>query len=393
MRSVAYVSWALLCSLAGGLAACSTPAELSDRAIDFNKAIAEAGDNQLLLNIVRAAYRNPTRYSAISKLSESRATDASIQIGGQIPIGPDAAGVYNINPTGSLRHNRQPVMDVAPLDDRKFALGLLGPIEPKTFTTYWRQNWPRSILLFLLVDDVVLNDAARDACGLPVRRIDNAAYDADQFELMRKFVKCVRRAVSLTEEPSTQKYIENAVIPPTEVLKKLPELVKDNFSVAESSNTKGQRTYTVSRSRTQWKFELQFGRRKGVAMATTDAEPIHPRESDVPSVVFTMRSVDGMIYYLGELLRLQIDHGFEPLVPWGYKDEQRILFRVDIGAGPRIGDKIEAELLGQRFSVPRTPRDDELSLTVLSLLSQIFALYRESSELPKTTTVQLLGIQ
>jgi hypothetical protein len=396
MRRLAFCRPAVGCIIAGVVSSCGAPGVLSDRAIDFNNTLAQAADKQLLLNIVRAAFRNPTRYSAISKLTEQRVTEASLTVGGQIPVGQDAADLFGISPSGTLKHNRTPLLDVAPLDERKFALGLFAPIDPKTFATYWRQRWPASVLLFLLVDDVTLNPAAKEACGLTTREvpgdeIDNAAYDAGQFAVMLKFVNCIVPQISLKEESSKSTYITGAPIAPAEILKKLPDLVKDGFAVNERTN-KSERTYTISKAKTQWTFKLRFDGRPGVAMAKGEGDSARPpHASGTPAVVFTMRSVDGIIYYLGELVRAQLKGEFEARVPYGPNKVPTVLFKVDVNAGPTLGDRIEVEFLNQRFAVPRTPDSDDLTLTVLSLLSQLFSLHRESLELPKTTTVQVLG--
>jgi hypothetical protein len=52
-RVSAYQFGATCAALLLVVSACTTPALLSDRAIDFNEAIADAADSQLLLNIVR----------------------------------------------------------------------------------------------------------------------------------------------------------------------------------------------------------------------------------------------------------------------------------------------------------------------------------------------------
>lgn len=383
----------LLCGL---LAACATPGALSERATEFNSAIAQAADKQLLQNIVRAAYRNPTRYTAVSKLTESRLTDGTLTVGGQFPFGRDALQLFSLAPTGSIKQNQQPVIDVAPLDDRKFALGLLSPIEPKTFATYWRQDWPRSTLLFLLVDDVRLNESARVLCGLPSRRIDNAAFDPDQFAEMHRFVECIRGRISISERATTATYIRNAAIPPAEVMNKLPDLVKDGFAVQEEVNGPA-RTYTISRKRTEWTFALRFNGRPGAAMATADARTVPPDRGE-PAVVFSLRSVEGIVFYLGELLRVQMEarargETFEPWVPWGRQQKGRkILFQVNVDAEAGMGpDDIEVHFLNRRFAISREPQPHDATLTALSLLSQLFALHRESQDLPKTTTVQVLG--
>jgi hypothetical protein len=107
----------------------------------------------------------------------------------------------------------------------------------------------------------------------------------------------------------------------------------------------------------------------------------------------TLRSVDGMIYYLGELVRFQIAGDPPPPLKEG-----RILFKVDID-DPAPTKSVQVDYLGHRFSIQRKNQTHDLlhgkdrTLTMLTLLSQLFALYREDKDLPKTTAVQVVGGQ
>src|SRR5687767_6463907 len=79
------------------VAACATPEALSDRAIAYNESIAEAADTQLLLNIVRAAYRNPVHYTAVSQMREIQQRQLGLNLLGQFPF--DATDDFQINST------------------------------------------------------------------------------------------------------------------------------------------------------------------------------------------------------------------------------------------------------------------------------------------------------
>lgn len=71
--------------------------------------------------------------------------------------------------------------------------------------------------------------------------------------------------------------------------------------------------------------------------------------------------------------------------------EEVVLFDVHEGAGADAEHNITADFLGKRYAVSRHPERNDRSLTVLALLSQLFALYRENKDLPKTSAVEVVG--
>jgi hypothetical protein len=223
--------------------------------------------------------------------------------------------------------------------------------------------------------------------------IDNVAFDHKAFQKAQAFFSCIHGAITLEEIPERTVYLKDAPLAPHEIVRKLPELRKDELTIEEKRTSKGVRTYTISKTQKRWVFRLNLrGQEAFGAVSGTERRQM-PLNSAVPTVVFTMRSVDAMVYYLGELVRLQIGGAPPPLVT--VARDRSLLFKVDVDAGPGLGDRIEVEFLRQRFAVGRdggrAERERDRSLTVLSLLSQLFSLYRESTELPRTTAVQVLG--
>ncbi|MBI3702321.1 MAG: hypothetical protein HY244_00365 [Rhizobiales bacterium] len=187
--------------------------------------------------------------------------------------------------------------------------------------------------------------------------------------------------------PNTTKttFIKQANIPPEKVLESLVDLDKADFDVTEK-NLDGRKVYTISKEKKQWKFVLLFGGGPRV-MSSDKSTVMNDRR---PSVSFDFRSVDGMVYYLGELLRLQRRIG-RPLTVPGYQGREDILFNVEVNALADPAHNITADFLGDRYSISRHPVEGDRTLTVLSLLSQVFSLYRQEKDLPKTSAVTVVG--
>lgn len=363
-----------------GLTACTTPTALSHSAIGYNAAIADAADSQLLLNIMRAAYRNPTHYTAVSQMRDSRTASGTASITGAFPFGPDATYGNSLSPSLSTTGTLSPSFDVAPLDKRADAEGLFHPVDPKIFITYWQQGWPKMLLLFLFVDNAKISYNISSHCRVP-RYVDDAAYNEKAFTNARTLFKCIFRKLAFVRTSTTTQYLKDAAVSPDTVLKTLPELEKDGFDVTEHERDH-KKLYSVSKTSSSW--ALRLGR---IRLSTKNGSLIMAGGGE--SLTLRMRSVDGMVYYLGELVRLQKKRGRNLQYDGKYGPETLFQVKTNSSGGP--DQNIAVEFLGNRYSVSRTPSRHDRSLTVLSLLTQVFALYRQEKELPKTEAVQIVG--
>lgn len=253
-RPRAVAAWIALAAVTG----CTSIAALTDRAVDFNEVIAEAADSQLLMNIVRAAYRNPVRYTAISQIREVRTAQGSLSVGGSAQFTPHTLSGWSVSPSTTATGIQQPSFDIAPLDTQQAVQGLYRPVDPQTFVTYWRQGWPEELLFFLFVDDIIVNDPAKKACKMtkeevPGDRINNSAFKPRDFEIISKFYNCIRRNIILTEKDASKEILTNSPVPPGEIVKKLPELVKENFTIKENV-IKGRRVYSIKKRAKEIEF-------------------------------------------------------------------------------------------------------------------------------------------
>lgn len=375
-------AWGAIAIAAG----CTTsPAALSNRAVEFNKTAASAADSQILLNVLRSAFREPVRYTAISQIRESRTLDRGIATGSSLPFGADAPRIFNLSPSASLRSSETPSFDVIPLDTKAAASGLFRPVETQTFVTFWNQRWPRGILLSLFVDTITLNPAASRICGFPPREtsIANTAFIErtsagavkDSFARAQQAVRCLRTHLRVVETSETISPLNNVSLDPAELVKALPELSKAGFSVKQSAE--GVPVYTVSKQKQNYRIYFDPMGKGGQA-----------------SVRLTFRSADGMIYYLGEIVRRQLAREpVQQIVVGGREPDVGFatLFHVYPNPGPETGETIDVDFLGGRYGLQRNPPDSDRSLTVMSIVSQVFSLYKESSDLPRTSAVQVVG--
>ena len=119
--------------------------------VDYNRVVADTRNRMILLNIVRAAYREPTYYTTFSQIEGSLSMQASVSGSIANLAGGDATA---FSPTVSGSITNAPTFTIVPLNSDEFAKGMLQPIDPETIQLFLSQGWPPEFLAPLLVQKV-----------------------------------------------------------------------------------------------------------------------------------------------------------------------------------------------------------------------------------------------
>ncbi len=125
-----------------------------DDAMAYNEAYHEAITSQVLLNIMRAANRQPRQYMSMSGFTQNGATrSGSITIGGVAldQLG-EAWGAGEFGLEGS-RHV-EPDYTLSPFATDAFANIVMRPTDAQLFRYYWDSGWNPDLLLMILVQRV-----------------------------------------------------------------------------------------------------------------------------------------------------------------------------------------------------------------------------------------------
>ena len=147
----------LCCSMVGCSMRAVTPnTRVAKSALDYNLQIEEAQDKNLLMNVWRAKKRYPLYLTDISKVTGSLTN--TYTLGLSIPFGHVKG--YQLTTTPSATFTTTPTFDVNLLDTQDFMRGFLTPVSPATFAHFWRQGWPRELLLHLLVRELRVVDVS-----------------------------------------------------------------------------------------------------------------------------------------------------------------------------------------------------------------------------------------
>lgn len=427
------------------LSCITEPAYISQDAQAYNKTLDQIANEQVLLNVVRAMERRPMRITEIGSIGMSR--QQSLTTGLTIPF---AKGLRDDSGSLSSTGTVTPTYDVTNLTSQEFMNGFMSPIDEDIFWTFWDGGWSREMLLFLLADGIRLTWGGDEAEGVPKseRRVGNSPMSPGRFEAFQLLVAWAddwhvevqpgkasavgpkligldaRRLAETTLAATAQKLELIELCPgcerPTDAdpaLKLLPcttPKAKDKRSRCDRSQAPVHQLYrkgTAERKILIGTQETSDSAQISQLIALANRDP----QADSPSLVMDelanltleidLRSPEGAIYYLGELMRA------EPLWGNGYDrpivDTSEIaelttstgtrsqvvrsdwnLFRaIEIGEQPAL---LDVEFEGVRYGIPADGTAGR-SMACIDMINQIVALQRKSKELSSTQRIRLVG--
>lgn len=133
--------------------------QIADDAATFNEAYGQAVSAQILLNILRSKDRLPRFYLAMTGISDSPSWRYRQNAGaGSIPLG-EGASPWGIGSLGLERETQtRPSYAVQPFDAATLTRTAFEPTEPDVFAHYWRSGWPRDLLMLVMVESIEKTD-------------------------------------------------------------------------------------------------------------------------------------------------------------------------------------------------------------------------------------------
>ena len=287
---------------------CIRVADLSHSALRYNEAVEEAQNRMLLLNVVRAKMFRPMYITDLTKLSGSIKLD--INSGGiETDFGPyikdlvkgkDALTSGKLTP--SVDYVQNPTFDVNVLSNQEFMKGFTSPCTKDLLAYYWEQGWPPEFLLYLFVHDV--DDVELVEGNKKKVHYENYPdpFDPDLRKLERfgtwvtKFVRSNPRFVRIDVKigPCLDK----------DAVGDLGELVKAT-----------KEGLSVAKVDTMWQLKKQDQDLILMAGAKADGhesdeEKCESQKCEAPvdkdsGPTLHLRSPEGILFYLGELMRVE----------------------------------------------------------------------------------------
>jgi hypothetical protein len=140
--------WSSSCFSSKGAQQLSS-SHLAATATSYNLAIAQAENEMLLLNAIRAMNHAPMFITDASKVTGT--VKLELSLGPAIPWDASAANGNDFMAAPNVDYSTSPAMDVNLLNSKDFMTGFLAPIPVGFFAYYWDREWPAEFMLYLLV--------------------------------------------------------------------------------------------------------------------------------------------------------------------------------------------------------------------------------------------------
>lgn len=409
--------------------------QITSDAIDFNKAVENTNNEVAFLNIIRAFKRMPRHYTAISDIKGNFTVGASAALESSIGLkksrvsqSTDVAGVLTsgsvvtsaaeaLVPKFGTTYQTNPNYTVAVLESQKFYNGILAPIPHSTLTLFRHQGWDTELLIHLLFEDMIFTLSSNGSSAS--YRIKNDSRIQGWHDIANNLVLRTRPNISkekillvtntldadgvarLLEQKArtracTSKDIQLNCRANRDYLVYLPKTSSVGLDVfREGAMTSDARKHILSgfqggdkglldeyleKCNVKMKSVIfSFQDNLAESMVTTDVS----KNICKPKLEISTRSVDGIVYFIGEYLRRTEEEKW-PRIDIG--QNHAALFT--LGSGDSVNPVLSANLLGRTYNIPAEDRGGR-SMQVISLVQQLLNLNKSSDDLPRAQLIQV----
>ncbi len=428
------------------LAGCAIVDQYGPRAVTYNEEASSSKSSGILLNIMRAAYREPLQFTDMSTVTGTATASATVT-GTTIPIrvgGPNftAPDIMNITPAATMSGG--PQFNIANLNTQEFYQGIQAPLETQLMANYVASGTPLTVLLPLFVSDIEVDYDKK------LYTFHNGALSDQTYREFRDATLIlVQKGLVLEPEPSNEAFgpvLDRDKASDPRLLAGLAQATsgatpaKLNLQgVKEKGGTVSTSQFQLSKPSTKWRFCFLPAQptapldNVGVTISSSNSS-VKPRripllfyrsipfelildktficgqsKSRAPAngakvqaaanLKFTMRSVEGIILFLGEVTRRELGLDSNPpgdlSYPAGGAESQdeinnlkfvpKYLFKVERGS-PSTGG-IGAELAGQTYSITSDPTGADASSQIIQILTDLMALKSSAKSLPAPSVI------
>jgi hypothetical protein len=407
------------------MSSCSIADRFADHSLEYNLQAETMKNQNLLNNIIRSAYRKPLQFTEISVITGQVSVSGTAAFA--LPFaGPHSNFIFSPNVTLS----DSPIWTISVLNTQEFYNGILGPIKPETISYYLSETFPSRVLLTLLISEI-------EAGGV-VYSNNPTNYWHFYPELERLILQ------GLTVKPISETKVLGPPLTAQEVQKMdIAKLDAQHITVVQHKNLekadqeprselatigRGGFYYQLEKSDLSYQFcfDPTSGNPRGtclieergaeVRQTGKKGEPnipqissnrakagIHELLLDGRKIVLKVRSVEGVIYYLGEWVRERImPIAAAPLPPAttdqsvptvaderGLCGGRDILFQMEPGHSPY--PSISTTYEGSDYHIPVDAMGCDRSSQVLELVLELLALNNSAKNLPAPSAIPVLS--
>jgi len=418
-----------------------TSFQVVDQVLEFNRGLEIATNKMMLLNAVRASHRHPMYFSDITQSVAAPKYDGSVSF--NLPFGGDATHLFSATPKVGVSKSNS--MTLVPLNKQKFYKGILSPVNFANVGQYIHQGWPVDTLLHMFVEKIYINPGRlrflfsravhscqeksnrnEKACRRFSRSLCEFGYIGskfcnddrwpDVFTEIDEYPKATDGEIKndpgsvwdfalFRSVVTALSVLEFDVVPSSGMLKfntvsKKVERKEDAkgrvIHMTETSEKEaGVRDELILLTRVPQSYRAKYRRMVSrYCKEGLDSVPVnmcgvqmHATKKRTGNLQLggVMRSSQGMLFYLGELIEVQSNKNLKHTVA------RRLAKRIfPVHFGRLTNASVSVRYNGTTYSI----RDDEegrRAMQLLALVNQLFNLKKESNELPTVPTVISVG--
>lgn len=413
--------------------ACSFHHNVAWDAIDYNRSMADAANGVVLINVLRAKDREPMHFSHLTKVSGKIGYGLSTQL--SFPFG------QNLSTLGSVTNSVVPLArieggpgyDIISEDDREFMQGILSPVDSDHLFHYWNQGWNRDLLLHVFVESIEQacpgQDAPRIFVNTPFDGAQSGNFPNSQ-TARKEFLKFTKPLLGRSVRMEKKEAFRAAGPPlPNSALhdvKAVTTALKEGTLHCRTGALDAERACTADTPERDRRYRMGTRATEIVFVGTTSAvpPPTEKKRIELRPTVFgikpperfrdfvesakkkqrgrgectanlTLRSVQGIIYYLGEVVRADARANFGGKVVRlrsgdgeATETAEELFLLRPVGVGPGIAS-FGITHKGTLYRIPENPPNR--SAQVLSLVGQLLGLHRKSDKFLSTQSVRILN--
>ena len=440
LRSVGLVA-AMGLILLGG---CAIVDQYGSRAIEYNEQTAASKSSTILLNIMRAAYREPLQFTDLSTVTGLASVQGTMNTSIPARIGGHftTADLLTISPGAQITGG--PQFNIANLNSQEFYQGLQSPLKVETIALYAQAGIPLRVLLPLFISEIEIDDAKADKKW--VIHGSGPFTENTYGEFLSAINLLVTKGLTMEPEPSDEQIgpalsTDEASDPKllSGVLQAMATASNAGPSFKFEQNNPGR--YQLTKKDNKWRFCFQASVQKqhpyadvltysrlskkftpfylqpvykpngepAVSMLVTSdvnfvcgakaKNPASPgAEIQVTSnMKFRLRSVEGIILFLGAMVRAEL--GIDTGVPIVLQDIPKQDFTPnDILRGPtylfKVAQRplssygeISATLAEIPYTITPDPTGTDASTQVVEILTDLLALQSSAKTLPAPNVI------
>jgi len=370
------------------LGGCSHAGSITRLSADYNKAFADVRNEQLLVNILRAAAREPLQFSSMGEINATVHRSAGIDTTLENII---AGGANAVSHTVSIEANNEPVISVTPLSNKEFIAGMLLPATPEALQQFMVRGWDAESILPLLVEEY--------QCPGGQKQINSGEGPTGE-AIRRKLVETASRME--IEEVETEGDAVALSVADDKALEMLRSGVASGYTVvAVEPGTKPGMSVVRLRgpSKSEWvvrHLDLCSEGRSGDVPSVAFVGESSPAAERGTAGSLKLRSVEGIIHFLGEHLR-SCYLANRPLDECALAFQKKgqaphLLFRVSSGATKPYPVLIGTRFYDRNYWISRLDSGDvDRTAKTLSFINQLIALQTDASEIKTTPRVLPIG--